>query len=157
MSYPHASYRTNVDSDTHINTKTNLATRWLSIAPYLLSLLRIVSAFLLIPGGTMKLFAFPAGMPPDGGTAAPLSQIWIGGVLEVFGGALLLLGLFTRPVAFILSGMLAVAYWQFHAPGDFWPTLNGGVPAALYCFVLLYISAAGAGPWSLDALRGRIR
>jgi putative oxidoreductase len=78
-----------------------------------------------------------------------------GGVLEVFGGALLLFGLFTRPVAFVLSGMLAVAYWQFHAPTGFWPTMNGGVPAALYCFVLLYISAAGAGPWSLDAMRGK--
>ena len=109
----------------------------------------------MIPAGTMKLFAFPAGMPPDGSTAPMMSQIWAGGILEVFGGALLLIGLFTRPVAFVLSGMLAVAYWQFHAPGGFWPTMNGGVPAVLYCFVLLYISAAGAGPLSLDGLRGK--
>jgi putative oxidoreductase len=130
----------------------NLAAKWSSWGPFLLSVLRIMSAFMLIPAGTMKLFAFPVAMP-DGATATVMSQIWIGGVLEVFGGALLLFGLFTRPVAFILSGMLAVAYWQFHAPNGFWPTINGGVPAALYCFVLLYISAAGAGPWSLDAMR----
>lgn len=136
-------------------TEPNLTAKWQAWAPYLLSVLRIMAAFLLIPAGTMKLFAFPAGMPPDGGTAPMMSQIWIGGVLEAVGGALLLVGLFTRPVAFILSGMLAVAYFQFHAPGGFWPTMNGGVPAVLYCFVLLYISAAGPGPWSLDALRKR--
>jgi putative oxidoreductase len=138
-------------------TEPTLATKWSSWAPYLLSVLRIMAAFMLIPAGTMKLFAFPAGMPPDGSTAPMMSQIWIGGVLEVFGGALLFLGLFTRPVAFVLSGMLAVAYWQFHAPGGFWPTMNGGVTAALYCFFMLYISAAGAGPWSLDALIGKKR
>ncbi|MCI0390020.1 MAG: DoxX family protein [Acidobacteria bacterium] len=134
----------------------NLAAKWSFWGPYLLSVLRIVSAFMLIPAGTMKLFAFLAGMP-DGSVAPMMSQIWIGGVLEVFGGALLLFGLFTRSVAFILSGMLAVAYWQFHAPNGFWPTMNGGVPAALYCFVMLYISAAGAGPWSLDAMRAKNR
>jgi putative oxidoreductase len=90
-------------------------------------------------------------MPPDGGTARLLSQIGIGGVLETFGGFLLLLGLFTRPVAFILAGEMAVAYFQFHFPQGFWPTMNGGVSAALYCFVWLYFAAAGAGPWSLDA------
>ena len=127
-----------------------LIAKWSSYAPYLLSVLRIVAAFMLIPAGTMKLFAFPAGMPPDGSTAQVLSQIWIGGVLEVLGGAMLLVGLFTRPVAFVLSGMLAVAYWQFHAPNGLWPTMNGGVPAALYCFVMLFISSAGPGPWSLD-------
>lgn len=139
-----------------VNEKnSNLTAKWSSWGPYLLSVLRIMAAFMLIPAGTMKLFAFPVGMPPDGSTAKMMTQIWIGGALEVFGGALLLLGLFTRPVAFILSGMLAVAYWQFHAPNGFWPTVNGGVPAALYCFVLLYISAAGAGPWSLDAMIGK--
>jgi putative oxidoreductase len=84
-----------------------------------------------------------------------LSQLWIGGVLELVGGALLLLGLFTRPAAFVLSGMMAVAYFQFHFPHSFWPTLNNGVPAVLYCFIWLYFSAAGAGPWSLDAKRGK--
>ena len=103
----------------------------------------------------MKLLAFPIGMPPDGGTAQLMTQIWIGGVLEVFGGALLLLGLFTRPVAFILAGEMAVAYFQFHFPQGFWPNINGGMAAVLYCFVWLYFSAAGAGPWSLDARRGR--
>ena len=92
-------------------------------------------------------------MPPNGGTAAFGSQIWIGGALEVFGGALLLVGLFTRPVAFLLSGEMAVAYFQFHFPRGFWPVVNMGVPAVLYCFVWLYLSAAGPGPWSLDALR----
>jgi putative oxidoreductase len=101
----------------------------------------------------MKVFAIPAGIPPAGGTAPLLSEVWIGGALEVFGGALLLVGLFTRPVAFLLSGEMAVAYFQFHFPGGFWPTMNGGVAAALYCFVWLYFSAAGAGPWSLDAKR----
>ena len=92
-------------------------------------------------------------MPPDGSTARPLSEVWIGGVLEVFGGVLVLVGLFTRPIAFVLSGEMAVAYFQFHFPQGFWPVMNGGVPAALYCFVWLYFSAAGAGPWSLDAVR----
>lgn len=146
-----------MESERRITAAPNLVVKWSSWAPYLLSVLRIVAAFMLIPAGTMKLFAFPAGMPPDGGTAPLMSQIWIGGVLELVGGALLLLGLFTRPVAFILSGMLAVAYFQFHAPQGFWPSMNGGVPAALYCFVLLYISAAGAGPWSLDAMRKAVR
>lgn len=103
--------------------------------------------------GTMKLFAWPMGMPPDGGTAQLLSQIGIGGLLEVFGGALMLIGLFTRPVAFILAGEMAVAYFQFHQPAAFWPTMNGGVSAVMYCFVWLYFSAAGAGVWSIDSLR----
>jgi putative oxidoreductase len=131
----------------------HLVSRWSSWGRQLQSVLRIVAAAMFVLAGTMKLFAFPAGMPPDGGTARFLSQIWIGGVLEVIGGALLLVGLFTRPVAFLLSGEMAVAYFQFHAQGGFWPVLNGGVSAALYCFVWLYFSAAGAGPWSLDAWR----
>lgn len=122
-------------------------------APRFQSVLRIVAAFLFVLAGTSKLFAFPEGMPPDGGTVRLLSQLGIGGALEVAGGSLLLVGLFTRPVAFVLSGMMAVAYFQFHAPSGFWPTTNGGVPAVLYCFVWLYFSAAGAGPWSLDAKR----
>jgi putative oxidoreductase len=126
-------------------------------SPRLLSVLRIVAAFTFIPAGTMKLFAFPAGMPPNGGTAAFGTQIWIGGVLEALGGALLLLGWFTRPVAFLLAGEMAVAYFQFHAPRSFWPAINQGVPAVLYCFVWLYLSAAGGGPWSVDAARRRGR
>jgi len=105
------------------------------------------------PCRTMKLFAFPIGMPPNGGTASLLSQIGIGGILETFGGILILLGLFTRPAAFILAGEMAVAYFQFHFPQNVWPVVNGGISAVLYCFVWLYFSAAGAGPWSLDAKR----
>jgi putative oxidoreductase len=126
--------------------------RWKARAPELRSLLRIVAAFLFIPSGTIKLFAYPMAMP-EGATAAVMSQIWIGGVLEIIGGALLLVGLFTRPVAFLLAGEMAVAYFQFHAPQGFWPTMNGGIPAVLFCFIWLYFSAAGAGPWSLDAMR----
>jgi putative oxidoreductase len=133
----------------------SIVAKWESWAPQMQSLLRIVAAFMFISNGTMKLFAFPVGMPPDNSTAAFLTQTWIGGVLEVFGGALMLLGLFTRPVAFILSGEMAVAYFQFHAPGSFWPLINGGTAAVLYCFIWLYFSAAGPGPWSLDAKRGK--
>lgn len=134
-------------------SEPTILSRWTAFAPQLLSVLRIVAAIMFILAGTMKLFAFPEGMPPDGGTAEFMTQVWIGGFLEVFGGALLLLGLFTRPVAFILAGEMAVAYFQFHAPQAFWPIMNNGVSAVLYCFVWLYISAAGPGPWSVDALR----
>ena len=127
--------------------------KWSELGPELRSLLRIVAAAMFILAGTSKLFAFPVGMPPNGGTAAFGTQVWIGGVLEVVGGVLLLVGLLTRPVAFVLSGEMAVAYFQFHFPRGFWPTVNGGVAAAIYCFVFLYLSAAGPGPWSLDALR----
>jgi putative oxidoreductase len=133
----------------------SIVARWSSWGPQLQSVLRIVAASIFMLSGTMKLFAFPAGMPPDGATAPLLSQIGIGGILEVFGGALVLVGLFTRPVAFLLCGEMAVAYFQFHFPQGFWPVMNGGIPAALYCFVWLYFSAAGAGPWSVDAKRGR--
>lgn len=119
-----------------------------------LTALRIVAAGMFLLSGTMKIFGFPVPMP-DGSTADLMTQIGIGGVLEIVGGGLLVLGLFTRPVAFVMSGMMAVAYFQFHAPNDFWPTVNGGVPAVLYCFLWLYFAAAGAGPWSLDAKGGR--
>lgn len=138
-------------------TYADVEARCAAWAPRLLSVLRMAAAFLFIPSGTMKLFAFPVGMPPDGRTADPFTQVWIGGMLETFGGALLLVGLFTRPVAFLLSGMMAVAYFQFHAPAGFWPVVNGGAPAALFCFVWLYVCAAGAGPWSLDAVRAARR
>jgi putative oxidoreductase len=125
------------------------------LAPYFHALLRIIAGFTFIPFGTMKLFAFPVGMPPDGGTAPLLSQTGIAGLLETVGGALMLIGLFTRPVAFILSGEMAVAYFQFHFPQSFWTVINMGTPAVLYCFIWLYFSAAGAGPWSVDSLRSR--
>ena len=133
----------------------NLVSKWAASSPQLRSVLRIAAAFMFMLSGTMIVFAFPAGMPPDGGSAPLMSQIWIGGVLEAVGGVLLLLGLFTRPVAFVLAGEMAVAYFQFHSPNGFWPNVNGGVASALYCFVWLYFSAAGAGPWSLDARRAR--
>jgi putative oxidoreductase len=87
--------------------------------------------------------------------AAFPSQIWFAGVLETFGGLCMLLGLCTRPVAFILSGMMAVAYFQVHFPQSFWPSINNGTPAVLFCFLWLYISAAGPGPLSLDAMLGK--
>lgn len=136
-------------------TTQNLIAKWPSLAPQLRSLLRIMAAFMFIQAGTMKLFAFPIGMPPDGNTAQLISQVGFGGILETFGGALLLVGLFTRPVAFILAGEMAVAYFQFQFPQSFWPIVNNGVSAVLYCFVWLYFSAADAGPWSLDARRGK--
>ncbi|GJD48271.1 Inner membrane protein YqjF [Methylobacterium crusticola] len=132
---------------------TTLQTEW---APRLLSVLRVVAALIFLLHGTQKLLGFPA--PPQNGLPAVLSQLWIGGVLELVGGLLLLVGLFTRPVALILSGEMAVAYWMFHAPRNLYPTLNGGDAAILYCFVFLYLVAAGPGPWSADALlRRRVR
>jgi putative oxidoreductase len=133
---------------------SGLVSRWRSWAPYLLSILRIVAAFLFIQVGTAKLFAFPAAVMPGGGTAPMGSLVWFAAVLEVVGGSLLFLGLFTRPVAFILAGEMAFAYFIGHAPNGFWPVLNQGMPAILFCFLFLYLSAAGAGPWSLDARRG---
>ncbi|HSZ81232.1 MAG TPA: DoxX family protein [Polyangia bacterium] len=133
---------------------TKISSKWAAAAPRLQSLLRIVAAAMFVLAGTPKLFGFPVPMP-GGVTAKAFSQLWVGGVLEVFGGALLLLGLFTRPVAFLLAGEMAVAFFQFHFPKSFWPTVNGGVAAVLYCFIWLYFSAAGPGPWSLDARRRR--
>jgi putative oxidoreductase len=128
----------------------NVVTRWQGLAPELKSVLRIVAALMFLQFGTMKLFGWPMAMP-DGTRLSLMSQVGIGGILEFAGGTLLLLGLFTRPVAFILSGEMAVAYFQFHFPNGFWPIVNQGQPAVLYCFIWLYFSAAGAGPWSLDA------
>ncbi|MGH7531368.1 MAG: DoxX family protein [Gemmatimonadales bacterium] len=132
-------------------------TRWRSWAPELLSVLRIVAAFLFFQFGSAKWFAFPGAIMPDGGTAAVGSLAWVASVLEVIGGGLLLLGLFTRPVAFILSGEMAVAYFIGHAGLGFWPVLNQGFPAVFFCFFFLYLSSAGAGPWSLDAALQRRR
>ena len=118
-------------------------------------LLRVVSGFLLMQTGGLILFGWFGGMP-GGEKVRLMSQTGIGGVLEFFGGILILLGLFTRPVAFILSGMMAVAYWQFHFNRD-WPLQNGGTPAVLFCFIFLYLAAKGGGEWSLDALIRRQR
>ena len=134
----------------------NLVTRWMNTAPQLQSVLRIVSASLFMLAGTVKLFAFPMGIPPHGGTVPLISEIGLAGTLEVFGGLFLLFGLFTRPVAFLLAGEMAVAYFQVHFLMGAWPIKNGGTDAILYCFIWLYFSAAGAGPWSLDATWRRL-
>jgi putative oxidoreductase len=119
------------------------------LTPYLLSVLRIVAACLFIAHGTQKLFAFPA--VSGSRTVAITSLLGAAGVLEAFGGLLMLLGLFTRPVAFVLCGEMAYAYFTQHAPRGTWPLLNGGELAVLYCFIWLFIVAAGPGPLSLDA------
>ena len=119
-------------------------------------LVRIVAGFLFIQTGGLILFGWFGGMP-GGEKVRLMSQTGIGGVLEFFGGILIMLGLFTRPVAFILSGMMAVAYWQFHAPNGAWPLQNQGMPAVLFCFIFLYMAARGGGDWSLDALIRRKR
>ncbi|HVN33020.1 MAG TPA: DoxX family protein [Thermoanaerobaculaceae bacterium] len=126
--------------------------RWRSWAPYLQSVLRFMAALLFIEPGSAKLFAFPVAIMPGGGTAAIGSLPGIAGILEVFGGLCLLLGLFTRPVAFVLSGEMAVAYFKGHAPHGFWPIVNHGELAIIFCFLWLYFSAAGPGRWSLDAV-----
>ncbi len=124
--------------------------------PHLLSLMRIIVAFLFMQHGGQKLFNFPQAM--SGPPLELFSMIGLAGILELLGGALLLLGLFTRPVAFVLSGMMAFAYFIAHAPKGFWPVVNQGELAVLYCFVFLYLAAAGGGAWSLDRLwrKGKI-
>jgi putative oxidoreductase len=120
-------------------------------------LLRVVAGFLFMQSGAVILFGWFGGMPGAPSPPPFLSQMWIGGVLEFFGGILILLGLCTRPVAFVLSGMMAVAYWQFHAPQGGWPLQNQGIPAVLFCFIFLYMAAQGGGEYSLDALLRRRR
>jgi len=129
-------------------TTDRLQTEW---APRVLSVLRIVAALIFFEHGSAKLLGFP----PSDFSPEVLSLPWIAGVLELVGGALLVVGLFTRPTAFVLSGLMAVAYWMAHAPQSIHPLLNGGNAAILFCFVFLYIAFAGGGPWSLDALLRR--
>lgn len=118
------------------------------------ALLRIVSGLLFMCPGGMKLFGWFGGIP--GGHKLPPLLI-VAGIIEVFGGALIALGLFTRPVAFIASGEMAVAYFKGHFPKSFWPVVNQGQPAVLFCFIFLFLAAAGAGPFSLDWLIARRR
>ncbi len=122
--------------------------------PRLLAVLRIVTAFLFIQHGTTKFFGFPGAMPEP---VALFSLLGLAGALEIVGGTLLIIGLFTRPVAFILSGEMAFAYFMAHAPqgGVLAPTLNQGEPAVLFCFIFLFLAFAGAGAWSVDAARGK--
>jgi len=125
-------------------------TKW---APDILSALRIIAAFMFIQHGTVKLFGFQVPYPY--GELQLVSLLGLAAILEVFGGLLLLIGLFTRPVAFVLSGSMAVAYFMAHAPQGFWTVTNGGESAVLYCFTFLYIAAAGGGKWSVDCARGK--
>ena len=119
-------------------------------------LLRVVAGLLFLQVGGVKLFGWFGGMP-GGATVSLMSQVGIAGVLEFFGGIAIMLGLGTRPVAFILSGEMAVAYWQFHAPNGRWPIQNHGEIAVLLCFIFLCMAAQGAGDLSLDALIRRRR
>jgi putative oxidoreductase len=122
-------------------------------APYALAALRIVAALIFMEHGTQKLFGFPA--PPERGLPPVLSLFGIGAILEFVGGLFILVGLFTRPVAFVLSGEMAVAYWLFHAPQSIYPILNGGDAAILYCFVFLLLVFTGPGAWSIDGARAK--
>lgn len=124
-------------------------------APLVLGILRIVAALLFIEHGTQKLFGWPPGEREAIGFV--FNMIGFAGMLETFGGILLLLGLFTRPVAFILSGQMAVAYWMAHAPQNPFPVNNGGDAAILYCFIFLYLVFAGPGALSLDGIMRRRR
>lgn len=124
-------------------------TRWLGrYSPYIYALLRIVAGFLFLLHGWQKLFG-GWGRPP----MELMSQMGLAGLIELIGGTMIALGLFTSPVAFIASGEMAVAYFQQHFPQGFWPIQNGGELAALYCFVFLYFAAIGSGRWSVDSLR----
>jgi putative oxidoreductase len=116
-----------------------------------LTALRIVTGFLFFQHGLPKLFGFPTGAD----TATPFTQFWLSGILEVFGGFLIAIGLFVKPVAFLLAGEMAVAYFQVHLPRGFWPIGNGGELAALYCFVFLYLLARGGGSFSVDRWRSQ--
>lgn len=133
----------------------NLDSFYVRWTPRLLSVLRIIAGFLFIPHGAQKLFGFMA--PPQWSTPPVFSLVGIAGALEFFGGLLLLLGLFTRPVAFILSGLMAVAYFMVHARGGFWPLQNKGELAVIYSFLFLFLSVAGGGAWSIDRLFSRNR
>jgi putative oxidoreductase len=120
-------------------------------APHLLALLRIITGLLFLSHGLVKLFGFPAGAQP--GQVPLLGLMGVGAVIELVTGILIVLGLFTRPAAFLAAGQMAVAYWMFHAPQGFYPIVNQGELAILYCFIFLYLAAAGAGVFSLDERR----
>ncbi|HTO84049.1 MAG TPA: DoxX family protein [Methylomirabilota bacterium] len=128
----------------------NESAPWRALAPHFLSLLRVMAALLILEFGTMKILHFPYSEYFS--SIQPLSLFWVAGVIELVGGALVAVGLFTRLAAFVLSGEMAFAYFMVHAPKGFYPALNEGLAAVLFCFTFLYLSAAGPGPWSLDRL-----
>jgi len=117
-------------------------------APYLLSVLRIAAGLAFLEHGTGKLLGFPAGLPFI--DKMPIGLLYFTGTMELVGGVLIVLGLFTRPVAFVLSGFMAFAYFMAHFPVGFFPAINMGEPAVLYCFIFLYLAAAGPGSWAID-------
>ncbi len=123
-----------------------------ALQPYALSLLRLVAGFTFAAHGLEKLFGMFGGIGGRGAAVHLTSLLGLAGALETLGGLLILAGLFTRPVAFVLAGEMAFAYFRQHAPRGMWPILNGGELAVLYCFIFLLLSAAGPGPWSLDGL-----
>ncbi len=123
-----------------------------SLQPYVLSVLRIIAGFSFSLHGFQKILGVLGGAGGSGQPAQLFTLPWVAGILELVGGLLILAGLFTVPVSFVLAGEMAVAYFMAHAPKGFWPVRNGGELAMLYCFIFLYLFTAGAGPWSLDAL-----
>ena len=127
-----------------------LYTRMETWRPYILSILRIVAGLIFLEHATQKLFGFPG--PPQGGLPPTMSLLWYAAVIEIICSPFLILGLFTRLAAFLLSGEMAIAYWTFHFPRNMYPLLNGGDAAILYCFVFLFIAVAGGGPLALDSV-----
>jgi putative oxidoreductase len=127
-----------------------MATFMRTYEPQTYALLRIVTGFLFLWHGTQKLIGFPPGMPPG----VPAFIIWVAGPIELFGGILVMIGLFTRWAAFLCSGLMAFAYWMGHGTKALLPVMNQGEPAVMYCFVFLYIAARGAGIWSIEGSRG---
>jgi putative oxidoreductase len=123
------------------------------ISPQVLSILRIITALLLLQHGLSKFFSFPMAMPMP----SLFSLLWFAGIIEIVGGVLLLIGLFSRWTALILSGELAFAYFIAHAPRGFYPLTNQGEDAVLFCFIFLYLACAGPGPWSVDAMREKVQ
>lgn len=116
-------------------------------------LLRLVSGLLFMQAGGMKIFDWFGGIPAEhGGHPAMFTQTWIGGALEFWCGLAIMIGLLTRPMAFLMSGQMAVAYFQFHQPSGIWPLQNGGQPAVLFCFIFLLYAAQGGGDWSVDGM-----
>ena len=134
---------------------SDLIARLSNWQPRMLAVLRIFTGLLFLEHGTVKLFGFPDGAQP--GPQHPMSFFWIAGLIELVTGALVTVGLFTRLAAFLASGEMAVGYWHSHFPQSFYPTVNGGDAAILFCFVFLYLVFAGGGAWSVDGAMGEKR